>query len=854
MVERDRLSALIEERTSTASSAPPVTAVTGPAGAGKTTALAQWARWRTADRPSTRIAWVTLDVNDNTPAYLWAAVREALQLAIGSQEDTPDLPSAVLAAEPDFAALVITALDHVTSPVHLVLDDVHLLHDGAALRGLEMLVRHTPKSLRLVLAGRYLPPLRLSRLRLEGRLRVVDDRDLAFTREEAESLFANHGLRAAPEEADLLLRRTGGWTAGLRLAALSIARASPEQITPAEFTGALPRVADYLAEEVLQQHGEDVLRFLVATSVCDAVCTDLAVAVAEQPDAGRMLHELHRTNALVSAVDAAEDWFRYHPLLRDHLSAELDRTRPRDRPGLHQAAATWHRDNGHALAAVEHGAQAERPDLLADLVGAHGLREILSGHATRLHELLDGLGHDVPARPSMALVGALAALEAGDPPAADRLLGHLDGVVESDRLRALRATANLHRARFDGNLAAALLAASATQAGRTGDVALDVPAWLQRGIAELWRGNLDRAEEDLGRALVVAEHEGFDHAVLESLAHLAAAARARGDSSMTIHYAAQALELATERGWERRSTCGLVHAVLAADAHRRLDDASARRMAELAVAALPERADHNAGLIVASVDAITAFDAASEPHAVVSALWKQWRQVAKRDVAPQVAAEVMPTAQRMALRVGEQQWAADMVTRVEELLGPSGEHALVQAVLSAHRGRSAAARKLVEPVLRGTLSTTVPGTLVDAWVLEATVLNREGSAQQAHDALRKALAAAEPLQALRPFVNAGHQVRDLLARGVGRFGRLDRFATAVLTTVPTASSAEPEGLTTRERALLVELPSMRTAEEIADSMYVSINTVKTHLRGIYRKLGVSQRRDAVVVARQRGLI
>ncbi|NUT94114.1 MAG: AAA family ATPase [Saccharothrix sp.] len=838
MVHRHRLAALLDAHTAAGSTVPPVTVVTGPAGAGKTTALAMWAR-----RPETgRVAWVTLDAHDNTAPYLWSAVREALAEAVGG--DAPDLPPP---AGPDFPALLIAALDHLPAPVHLVVDDVHLLHDRTALRGLELLVRHTPEPLRLLLAGRHVPPLRLSRLRLEGRLRVVGERDLAFTRAETEELLAHHGLRLDARDVDHVLRATDGWTAGLRLAALALAGPVP----PEAFSGALPAVADYLTEEVLAPHGDRARRLLVATSVCAELTADLAAAVAEDPEAGRLLQELSRTHALVSAVDGG--WFRCHPLLREHLSAELDRTRPRDRARLHHAAATWHRDHGRPLEALEHAVHGERPELTADVVGRDGLAEVLSGRGPRLHELLTGV--PLVDRPPAALVGAAAALDAGDLTAADWLLGHIaDSGLTSDRMRALHAALRLHRARFHGDLARALTALRATPAGRTGNEVVDVLSRRERGIAELWSGRLAHAEEDLRHTLDLAVRGGFDHAALECLAHLAAVAAARGDTGTMAHQADRAFDLIAAHGWEQRPASALVHTVLAADAHRRLDDATARAMATRAVEALPDAADRTVELAVAAVHATMSFEDADDPHAVVSTLWKQWQGFTDRQVSPHLAAEAVPTAQRMALRVGEEQWAADLGEYVESLTGPSAEHALVQAVLPAHRGRAAQARKLLEPVLRGESAPVVPGTLVDAWVLEVVLLEREGYPQQAHDALRKALAAAEPLHALRPFFNAGKPVRDLLARGAGRFGRLDRFATAVMTTVPTGSTGQAEALTTRERALLVELPSMRTAEEIADSMYVSVNTVKTHLRGIYRKLGVSQRRDAVVVARQRGLI
>jgi LuxR family maltose regulon positive regulatory protein len=179
---------------------------------------------------------------------------------------------------------------------------------------------------------------------------------------------------------------------------------------------------------------------------------------------------------------------------------------------------------------------------------------------------------------------------------------------------------------------------------------------------------------------------------------------------------------------------------------------------------------------------------------------------------------------------------------------------VLQAVLHSHHSRVNQARKLVEPLLSGDLPAVAAPTVVDAWLLEAVLVERTGDQRRAHEAVTRALAAAEPVGTIRPFVHAGKPVRELLARGAGRFGRLDRFATTTMTALPPAATTSAGVLTSRERDLLVELPSMRTTEEIANSLFVSVNTVKTHLRGIYRKLGVNQRRDAVLVARRLGLI
>ncbi|WP_186763290.1 LuxR C-terminal-related transcriptional regulator [Lentzea tibetensis] len=850
LVPRDRLLSTLDNMVG--ASPPAVTLVSGPAGTGKTTVLAEWARRCARGQNAPRIAWITLDAHDNTPAYLWTAIRDALLLS-GGWTDPARLESVTLQA-PAFAVDVVAAFDHATAPVCLVLDNVHELRAAEVLRTLDILVRHLPERLRLVLAGRFTPGLHLSRLRLEGRLREIGTTELAFTRTEAEALFAQQRIQLTPDGIGVLLRQTGGWIGGLRFAAMAMAGTTTSPAELPLFTGHDEIASAYLNEEVLAQHPDDVRRFLVSTSICDVLSADLAAAVSEHPNAGEVLDLLERTNSFVTRLD---EWYRFHPILRGHLRAELGRTWPKRQRGLHRTAARWYSERGMPVAALEHAIHAEQGELTAELVEGAGLREILSSGGERLHELLTTVPHHLLARPVIGLVAALAALDAGDPATADQLLDQVNRSahpLRSDELRALHATVLVHRARFDGDLGESLRNLSRTTAGRTGAADLDGAALMNRGIAALWRGDHRTAEADLSRASDLARHEGFDHAVLDCQVHLAALETGCGDHRAMHHRATAALEFAAERGWESKPECSLAYALLGVHAYQRMEDDQARALASRAVEVLTRRTDPTTELAASCLDAIVTFGETDEPHAVVGAMWKRLRELDRRQVAPPLVAFVTPTAQRMALHVGEQQWAAEMAEHVDKVLGTCAEPALLRAVVHMHHARAGQARKLVAPILTGELRAVVANTVVDAWLVEATLVDRAGSAQQAHHAICQALAAAEPIDAIRPFLNAGKPIRDLLARGAGRFGRLDPFATATMTALPATSTTSTDVLTTRERDLLVELPSMRTTEEIADSLFVSVNTVKTHLRGIYRKLGVNQRRDAVIVARQRGLI
>ena len=832
-VRRARLTALLSDD----HDGRPVVVVAGPAGAGKTTLLAAWAaELANGAHGHTRIGWVTVDATDNNPVGFFSTLLQAL---------TPEAPPPASASAADFVEAV-TAMD---TPVHLVLDETDHLTDERVLLGLETLVRQPPDNLRLFLAARALPHLHLSRLRIEGRLLEIGPAELAFTRSEAETLFQGLRLPLTAAEIDEVLRHTEGWPAGLRLAVMSLSEPATRAANLAVFPADDRAVVDYLTEEVLGSQSEHVLQFLRAMSVCDEICADLATALAGQSDSGEILDRLDRANALVARTGEPGGWYRCHPVLRNVLRAELDRRHPVVRRRLDHIAAEWFRDFDRPLTALRHAIAADDDGLVDDLVGGFGLAEILRGRATELRRLLGQLPPEGLARPLNALVAAAAALDTYDLAGADRCLSTVDRsgrAPDSGRLGALHAAVLLHRARLDGRAAETLHALPATASSQTGDDDLDTLTLLNRGAAVLALGDHTPAEDQLGRARNLAGHGRRDHATLLCDIQLAAVSGARGNLSTMDERAARAIGFAVDRDWARSPHCAFAYTMRGAYAYLRLDLDQATRFVSLAKDLLPSHAT----LVLDALIHHGACPSTSSAELVRD----RWRRLTGTRTAPQLAAYLAPTVQRIALDTGLSEWAAEVVDHVRGTLAESAEHALLQAITHAHRTRPSQARKVLGPVLTGEVRSTAVTTSIDAWLLEAVLLDRAGNHHRAHSAITRALALAQPVPALLPFRTAGPAVRDMLVKAAGRFGKLDRFVSAVLSVLPVESDMPVDQLTSREHDLLLELPSMRTTEEIADSLYVSVNTVKTHLRGIYRKLGVNHRRDAVTVARERGLL
>jgi LuxR family maltose regulon positive regulatory protein len=390
LVDRPRLFGLLD--------APrPVTLVCAPAGSGKTMLLASWLAGAS---PPHAVAWVGVERGETDAMRFWAMVLDALR---GSGAIAPGDPLATLVPAPlgghdELLRHLVDGLRRLTRPVVLILDDLHELRARDALRGLEDVLARAPATLRTVIVSRRDPALGLHRLRLADELTEIRGPDLDFTAEEAAELLAGAGVAVAGDDVERLHARTEGWAAGLRLAALSLARHGDPQRFVAEFSGSERTVADYLLGEVLAGQPPELRRLLLRTSILDRVNGPLAELLTGRSDATRLLHELEEANALVVAVDVARSWFRYHHLLADLLRLELRREAAEEIPGLHRLAAGWLADHGQPIAAIRHAEQAADWDLAAELLGRHWVHLVLEGEEATVGALLGGLPPELAAR------------------------------------------------------------------------------------------------------------------------------------------------------------------------------------------------------------------------------------------------------------------------------------------------------------------------------------------------------------------------------------------------------------------------------------------------------------------------
>jgi LuxR family maltose regulon positive regulatory protein len=544
----------------------PIVSVVAPPGYGKSTLLSQW-----AERSTQPFAWVTVEEPDNDPKVLLTYVAEALDEIEPIDERVFDaLASSASSVPGSVVPRLGLALASMFSPVVLVLDDVHVLHNRECLSALSVLADHVPAGSRLVVAGRADLLPRVARLRAEGRILEIGPRDLSLTVKESSSLLHDAGVMLGDDEVAGLHRRTEGWPAGLYIAALAIKAGSQNGETALTFTGGDVFMHDYLRSELLDRLPEAYVSFLTRTSALERMSGPLCDAVLEERGSAGMLAELARSNLLLVPLDRRGEWYRYHHLFRDLLLAELHRLEPGLIPVLKQRAAEWHEGNGQPGEALEYWMQADDADPVARLVSALAFTVYQRGMvatAERWFRWVEDHG-DVEDYPAVAVLAAMIAALTGKPADAERWARAAEqgAVVASlpDRslslepwlalLRALLCRDGVAQMQADAELATATMAAGSFW--RTA-------ATVYLGMAHLMAEDSDQADVLFAAAIAEGLASGVTVGPCVALAERSLLAITNGEWDAGERYLDQARMLARDANLEDHPPITILYAAAA---------------------------------------------------------------------------------------------------------------------------------------------------------------------------------------------------------------------------------------------------------------------------------------------------
>jgi LuxR family maltose regulon positive regulatory protein len=848
-----------------------VTVISAPPGSGKTSLLRSWADRSTNLR---RVAFVTVERDQQSEQRFWCAVLDAIRNpACAIDSETPPAPTAALDVDQAVDSVLAEVAEQV-GPIVLIIDDLHELKSPGALRQLENLLPILPSSAHVVLSSRRDPPIRLHQLRLADDVAEIRARDLRFTESETRELLAGSAISLSGAGVAALYQRTEGWAAGLRLAVISLSgHANPERFV-AEFSGTDRAIGEYLMAEMLDRHPIEVQHMLLRTSLVDRMNGELADLLAGRSGSERMLLALEEANAFVVSLDAQRTWFRYHHLLADFLRLELRRTLADEVPDLHRRAARWFADRGDIVEAVRHTVAAgDWPDA-ARLVADHSFRWVLDGQAGTIRAVLQAFpaGASVD-HPDLALAHAAAELNQGriEEAAAQLALAesHIENAPPARRRRLAVAIASLQLAlarrsgQFDEVVEQVRLLDASIGDASHGPIGLDselrAVALLNLGIVETWSGQFADAERHVTEGAMLAQAIGRPYIEVACRAYQAfpspnvslAKARERGNHALAMAercglsdrpmlapafgaVACMAVwmgefdegERWLRRGWD----------VVQAD----VDPAAAVLLHMVTGMLHVGRGEHQSGL-----EALTA---AMQARSLLTGV---------HILATVIAEWLAATQARLGMFEQARATLAGFSTEHQRMDG----FALTGALISLAEGDPATALALLGDVRDMMPPRGFPAyALVEGHVLAGLAHLALGDRSDAAAAAEAALAAAEPDRLTFPFAmfNAAELLNVLPHHETAHAALRGDIVDLLRGTSAPSTDREPlphsDQLSASELRVLGYLPTNLTRSEIAQALHVSINTVNTHIRNVYAKLGARDRSAAVHRARQLRLL
>ena len=847
----------------------PLTTVTGPPGAGKTMAITLWAAARSDPGP---LVWITLDEYDNRPRVFWSYVVAALRQAGIAVPRVSSAGARATAVGHVFLLRLASVLAAQDPPVAMVIDDIHLLKDAETLEGLAYVLKNAKPGLHLVVSSRMDPLLPLHRYRLNGELTEVRADDLAFSVTESSALMAQHGLTLSEAALESLTGRTEGWAAGLRLAAISLeGHPDPEQFVK-EFDSEDGAITSYLVDEVLTAQTAPIRDFLLRTSILYRVSAEIGRELGDDEQAPDVLAELAQTNAFVRPL--GHGWYRYHPLFAAVLRLKLQREFPGRLPDLHRRAARWCQRRGWLAEAVRHaGTSGDWPLAARMVVDELAIGQLIEPRGGQLlAEEFRRMPRD-PAwtQPQALLVAAALELSTHGAAGATSLSAAeaaLNDLSAQDEIPARLAAALIRVAasRQTGDLEAALAGAAQAEAlleEVPGDLLARHPriraqVLAERGALELWAGNFEQAAATFGAGLAAAAATASHDEHADCLGYLALVDALQGRLSHAAELAGEAVQLA-ESSHDGIAEPSLAASIALAYMHlerneiQQSDDQLAS--ADTALQARPDKLMSAVASLAAARHRLAEGRAGAASEMVARA---------RRGWSPPAWLEHRLTLveSRACAAAGNITSAVDVAGRAARQSASDAAVAVAQAWLAAND----------LPAARAAMTTVRPASgergeqlSLEGWLVTARLGYASSDQARGRRSLEQALLLARHEQIRLPFAMERTWIRPLLRRdpdlaqayrhllepGVVRPGA------AVPVRQAAADEVMPlvvERLSQREREVIGHLAGMLSTAEIAAEMYISVNTVKTHLRSIYRKLSAAHRGEAVRRARQLDLL
>lgn len=873
--------------------------ISAPAGYGKTTLASEWVR---AEGCPT--AWISLDDSDNDLVRFWAGLISAIdQLYPGTGKNSQSLlaigqpvPPQVLLTTLLNDLILTTESKTYLQPACLVLDDTHLVNNAVIYECLLYFVEHLTRNLRLVLIGRSDPPLPLGRLRASCRVLEIRAADLRFSLAESQD-FLNRvmGLPLSQDRVKRLEARTEGWIAGLQLASLAmqgwIQDQGSEEIDAfiEAFSGDDRYILDYLVEEVLSRLPEETQTFLLQTSILDRMCGPLCDAVTGLP-AGKsqaLLEQSERENLFLIPLDTHRQWYRYHHLFSDLLrnrSERLDGRKAKEAvEALHHRAAVWFGSHGYNDSAICHALASGDLEMAAQLIQQSGETAWFKGEFTTLLRQLFAVPQEIRvAEPRLGILlgwcvtlsgqlDSLAAAEAELDVIEARLRPAselpVDSSPDAETFGMLCTVRGVMASVFHNDDKAALeWAQLALRCLPETNLVWRGAATLSIGHAYNARGDVPRSLAMYTEAISLNQAAGNPHLALRSAIYRIMQLYFAGQMTRAIQEIQDLLPATNLLSEAGQPTFVGAHFTSCLIRYEWNQLTLAREDVEQVIR-LGERWNNQGVIILGLIYQVFIDLALEDVQGVETALDAARRLVHENEQSARMYAKDIDALQALVwLKRDQIELACSWAGRQAFPEEPAPSRNIHSAVLARVLIRSGQADQALRYLLKARCVLEAHGqitALMEILVLQALALYELGQFETAIQPLQLALEKGEGEGFLRIFLNEGQPLAELLKVAQPRLPECQQeytkklifaFHATMRASQPAASPTLIEPLTAREIEVLRLIQAGLSNREIADKLYLTLNTVKVHVKNIFAKLDVESRTQAVRRTEELGLI
>jgi LuxR family maltose regulon positive regulatory protein len=849
-----------------------LTLVSAPAGYGKTTLVSDWIR-----KNRLNAVWISLDDDDNDIFRFLMYLITALQ-QVDSQVDDSCL-SLFNAPQPPSVEAVSTILLNQIEPIPvefvIVLDDYHVIEEPMIHQLIDFTLTYQPPQMHLALVSRADPPIHLARLRGQGQITELRMHDLRFTQQEADQFIHQIiGERISENDLARLVSRTEGWATGILMAAMSMQGRKDISAFIHSFSGSHRYILDYLFEEVLQRQPLDVRSFLLQTSILERLCSSLCDHVTGRDDGAQILDYLDKANLFVIPLDDERNWYRYHKLFSDLLRGRLEGSDPSQIPELHNRASQWYERQGHIMPAVDHALNAQQYDkaltLIEEVAGKILMRTQVSTLLRWQGKIPKSLLSD---RPNLSFLLIWAQMLKGYQfsqilEQVEKL--EVDGEWLPGRKSTLIAFIEISQANLE---AAGDHAQEALDKLRDDDIYFrSIALWIL-GVSQAIEENLVDSCKVMTQLLEVSKsHDNTMFSVMTAT-YLARLQIHLGNLSKAEAVYTNALEIGRDRRGNLLPISGEALIGLG-ELYRELNEL------DKATDALLEGIELNlqwrdATAIDGYIALARVKQAQGDFKTAQDAIDKAMALAIKYDAVDIDDRMVMMYQTRLWLAAGNLDSAGDWAATLSLEKPGDLEAKYHQDFINYHCKIREAIVLTRFYICQQQYTHALPwihwllaffeemgrlDSIVEILILKAEAYQGLGDQKRSLDALTKALEIGEATGFIRLFLDEGKPMKTLLTRA-----RLQKIYPAYVDHLLSAFDSPPKAprlqlqplvdpLSEREQDVLKLLRTNLTTPEIAEELYISVTTVRTHIKKIYSKLNVHKRSEAVYRAEELGLV